>query len=168
MNQYPIILKDVEEYFEPIIEANPGTSGLASDIAIQLEYRYENNVTFIVNCEEEDYDSEYQKALETWQGRLTAWWYLTQFKYDKFLKLHASTSAEDRTPAESTITTKNNDTPTDSGDYSTDPYTSSVVRTTQSTGLTGFEKYQQATQTLVTDVRNEIFNDFEKNFVIRR
>lgn len=168
MNQYPITLKDVEEYFEPIIEANPGTSGLASDIAIQLEYRYENNVTFIVNCEEENYETEYQKELEAWKGRLTAWWYLTQFKYDKFLKLHTSTTAEDRTAAESTITTKNNDTPTDSGDYSTDPYTSSVVRTTQSTGLTGFEKYQQASQTLVTDVMNEIFNDFEKNFIIRR
>ena len=70
--------------------------------------------------------------------------------------------------AESSITTKNNDTPTDNGDYSTDPYTSSVVRTTQTTGLSGFDKYEQAKQVLITDTLDLIFADFEKNFVIRR
>ena len=167
MRQYYIMLEDLHSVIKAKIEDDPGTSGLAGEIALQLENAYDNSVMIIVTCPEEDYDVEYAKQEALWGNRIAEWWYHIKFKYDKFLKRHTEQTA-DLSEAESSITTKNNDTPTDNGDYSTDPYTSSVVRTTQTTGLSGFEKYEQARQILITDTLDLIFADFEKNFVIRR
>lgn len=162
-----ITLEDLHDVFNAKIEGDPGTSGLAGEIALQLENAYDNSVMIIVTCPEEDYATEYAKQEALWGNRIAEWWYQIKFKYDKFLKRHTEQTA-DLSEAESSITTKNNDTPTDNGDYSTDPYTSSVVRTTQKTGLSGFDKYEQAKQVLITDTLDLIFADFEKNFVIRR
>ena len=167
IRQYYIMLEDLHSVIKAKIEDDPGTSGLAGEIALQLENAYDNSVMIIVTCPEEDYDVEYAKQEALWGNRIAEWWYHIKFKYDKFLKMHTEQTA-DLSEAESSITTKNNDTPTDNGDYSTDPYTSSVVRTTQTTGLSGFEKYEQAKQVLIDDTMNLIFADFEKNFVIRR
>ena len=167
IRQYYIMLEDLHSVLKAKIEDDPGTSGLAGEIALQLENAYDNSVMIIVTCPEEDYDVEYAKQEALWGNRIAEWWYRIKFKYDKFLKRHTEQTA-DLSEAESSITTKNNDTPTDDGDYSTDPYTSSVVRTTQTTGLSGFEKYEQAKQVLIDDTMNLIFADFEKNFVIRR
>ena len=167
IRQYYIMLEDLHSVIKAKIEDDPGTSGLAGEIALQLENAYDNSVMIIVTCPEEDYDVEYAKQEDLWGNRIAEWWYHIKFKYDKFLKRHTEQTA-DLSEAESSITTKNNDTPTDNGDYSTDPYTSSVVRTTQTTGLSGFEKYEQARQILITDTLDLIFADFEKNFVIRR
>ena len=167
IRQYYITLEDLHSVLKAKIEDDPGTSGLAGEIALQLENAYDNSVMIIVTCPEEDYETEYAKQEALWGNRIAEWWYRIKFKYDKFLKRHSEQTA-DLSEAESSITTKNNDTPTDSGDYSTDPYTSSVVRTTQTTGLSGFDKYEQARQILITDTLDLIFADFEKNFVIRR
>lgn len=167
IRQFYITLSDLHSVLKAKIEDDPGTSGLAGEIALQLENAYDNSVRIIVTCPEEDYDTEYAKQEALWGNRISEWWYRIKFKYDKFLKRHAEQTA-DLSEAESSITTKNNDTPTDNGDYSTDPYTSSVVRTTQTTGLSGFDKYEQARQILITDTLDLIFADFEKNFVIRR
>ena len=167
IRQYYIMLEDLHSVIKAKIEDDPGTSGLAGEIALQLENAYDNSVMIIVTCPEEDYDVEYAKQEALWGNRIAEWWYRIKFKYDKFLKRHTEQTA-DLSEAESSITTKNNDTPTDDGDYSTDPYTSSVVRSTQTTGLSGFEKYEQARQILITDTLDLIFADFEKNFVIRR
>ena len=162
-----IALEDLHSILEAKIEDDPGISGLAGEIALQLENAYDNSVRIVIACPEEDYAEEYAKQEALWGNRISEWWYRIKFKYDKFLKMHTEQTA-DLSEAESSITTKNNDTPTDNGDYSTDPYTSSVVRTTQKTGLSGFEKYEQAKQILITDTLDLIFADFEKNFVIRR
>ena len=162
-----ITLADLHAVLKAKIEDDPGVSGLAGEIALQLENAYDNSVRIVISCPEEDYDGEYAEQEALWGNRIAEWWYQIKFKYDKFLKMHTEQTA-DLSEAESTITTKNNDTPTDNGDYSTDPYTSSVVRTTQKTGLSGFEKYEQAKQVLIDDTMNMIFADFEKNFVIRR
>ena len=162
-----IALEDLHSILEAKIEDDPDTSGLAGEIALQLEHAYDNSVRIVIACPEEDYAEEYAKQEALWGNRISEWWYRIKFKYDKFLKMHTEQTA-DLSEAESSITTKNNDTPTDNGDYSTDPYTSSVVRTTQKTGLSGFEKYEQAKQILITDTLDLIFADFEKNFVIRR
>lgn len=167
IRQSYITLQDLHAVLKAKIEGDPGTSGLAREIASQLENAYDNSVRFVVTCPEEDYETEYAKQEALWGNRIAEWWYQIKFKYDKFLKMHTEQTA-DLSEAESSITTKNNDTPTDNGDYSTDPYTSSVVRTTQTTGLSGFEKYEQARQILITDTLDLIFADFEKNFVIRR
>lgn len=167
IRQSYITLADLHSVLKAKIEGDPGTSGLAGEIALQLENAYDNSVRFVVTCQEEDYQAEYAKQEALWGNRISEWWYRIKFKYDKFLKMHTEQTA-DLSEAESSITTKNNDTPTDNGDYSTDPYTSSVVRTTQKTGLSGFEKYEQARQILITDTLDIIFADFEKNFVIRR
>lgn len=167
IRQYNIPLEDLHAVLKAKIEGDPGVSGLAGEIALQLENAYDNSVRFIVTCPEDEYDTQYAKQETLWGNRITEWWHRTKFKYDKFLKRHSEQTA-DLSEAESSITTKNNDTPTDDGDYSTDPYTSSVVRTTQTTGLSGFDKYEQARQVLVTDTLDLIFADFEKNFVIRR
>lgn len=162
-----ITLEDLHAVFKAKIEGDPGTSGLAGDIALQLENAYDTSVRIVVTCPEEDYETEYAKQESLWGNRIAEWWYQIKFKYDKFIKMHTEQTA-DLSEATSSITTKNNDTPTDNGDYSTDPYTSSVVRTTQTTGLSGFDKYEQAKQVLIDDTMNLIFADFEKNFVIRR
>ena len=162
-----ITLADLHAVLKAKIEDDPGTSGLAGEIALQLENAYDNSVRIVISCPEEDYDAEYAAQEALWGNRIAEWWYHIKFKYDKFLKRHTEQTA-DLSEAVSSITTKNNDTPTDDGDYSTDPYTSSVVRTTQTTGLSGFEKYEQARQVLIDDTMNLIFADFEKNFVIRR
>lgn len=162
-----ITLEDLHAVFKAKIEGDPGTSGLAGDIALQLENAYDTSVRIVVTCPEEDYETEYAKQESLWGNRIAEWWYQIKFKYDKFIKMHTEQTA-DLSEATSSITTKNNDTPTDNGDYSTDPYTSSVVRTTQTTGLYGFDKYEQAKQVLIDDTMNLIFADFEKNFVIRR
>lgn len=162
-----ITLEDLHDVLKAKIEDDPGTSGLAGEIALQLENAYDNSVRIVISCPEEDYDAEYAEQKALWGNRIAEWWYQIKFKYDKFLKMHTEQTA-DLSEAESSITTKNNDTPTDNGDYSTDPYTSSVVRTTQTTGLSGFDKYEQAKQVLIDDTMNLIFADFEKNFVIRR
>ena len=162
-----ITLQDLHSVLKAKIEDDPGTSGLAGEIALQLENAYDNCVRIVISCPEEDYQAEYAEQEALWGNRIAEWWYQMKFKYDKFLKMHTEQTA-DLSEAESSITTKNNDTPTDGGDYSTDPYTSSVVRTTQTTGLSGFEKYEQAKQVLIDDTMNLIFADFEKNFVIRR
>ena len=162
-----ITLQDLHSVLKAKIEGDPGTSGLAGEIALQLENAYDNSVMIIVTCPEEDYETEYATQEALWGNRIAEWWYQIKFKYDKFLKMHSEQTA-DLSEAESSITTKNNDTPTDNGDYSTDPYTSSVVRTTQTTELTGFDKTEQARQILITDTLDLIFADFEKNFVIRR
>lgn len=167
IRQYYITLEDLHSVLKAKIEDDPGTSGLGGEIALQLENAYDNSVMIIVTCPEEDYDAEYAKQEALWGNRIAEWWYRIKFKYDKFLKMHTEQTG-DLSEAESSITTKNNDTPTDNGDYSTDPYTSSVVRTTQKTGLSGFEKYEQARQILINDTLDLIFADFEKNFVIRR
>lgn len=167
IRQSYITLADLHSVLKAKIEGDPGTSGLAGEIALQLENAYDNSVRFVVTCQEEDYQAEYAKQEALWGNRISEWWYRIKFKYDKFLKMHTEQTA-DLSEAESSITTKNNDTPTDNGDYSTDPYTSSVVRTTQKTGLSGFEKYEQARQILITDTLDLIFAEFEKNFVIRR
>lgn len=166
IRQYYITLEDLHAVLKAKIEGDPGTSGLAGEIALQLGDAYDNSVMIVVTCPEDEYATEYAKQEALWGNRISEWWYRTKFKYDKFLKRHNEQTA-DLSEAESSITTKNNDTPTDDGDYSTDPYTSSVVRTTQTTGLSGFEKYEQARQVLVTDTLDLIFADFEKNFVIR-
>ena len=162
-----IMLQDLHSVLKAKIEDDPGTSGLAGEIALQLENAYDNSVMIVISCPEEDYETEYVTQEALWGNRIAEWWYHIKFKYDKFLKMHTEQTA-DLSEAESSITTKNNDTPTDGGDYSTDPYTSSVVRTTQTTGLSGFDKYEQAKQVLIDDTMNLIFADFEKNFVIRR
>ena len=162
-----ITLEDLHDVLKAKIEDDPGVSGLAGEIALQLENAYDNSVMIVISCPEEDYQSEYTEQKKLWGNRIAEWWYHIKFKYDKFLKRHSEQTA-DLSEAESSITTKNNDTPTDGGDYSTDPYTSSVVRTTQTTGLSGFEKYEQAKQVLINDTLDLIFADFEKNFVIRR
>ena len=162
-----ITLQDLHSVLKAKIEGDPGTSGLAGEIALQLENAYDNCVRIVISCPEEDYQAEYAELEALWGNRIAEWWYQMKFKYDKFLKMHTEQTA-DLSEAESSITTKNNDTPTDGGDYSTDPYTSSVVRTTQTTGLSGFDKYEQAKQVLIDDTMNLIFADFEKNFVIRR
>ena len=162
-----ITLEDLHSILEAKIEGDPGTSGLAGEIALQLENAYDNSVRIVISCPEEDYETEYATQEALWGNRIAEWWYQIKFKYDKFLKRHNEQTA-DLSEATSSITTKNNDTPTDNGDYSTDPYTSSVVRTTQTTGLSGFDKYEQAKQVLIDDTMNMIFADFEKNFVIRR
>ena len=162
-----ITLEDLHSILEAKIEDDPGTSGLAGEIALQLENAYDNSVRIVISCPEEDYQAEYAEQKALWGNRIAEWWYQIKFKYDKFLKRHTEQTAE-LSEAVSSITTKNNDTPTDDGDYSTDPYTSSVVRTTQTTGLSGFEKYEQAKQVLIDDTMNLIFAEFEKNFVIRR
>ena len=162
-----ITLQDLHDVIKAKIEDDPGTSGLAGEIALQLENAYDNSVRIVISCPEEDYQAEYTEQKALWGNRIAEWWYQIKFKYDKFLKMHSEQTA-DLSEAESSITTKNNDTPTDNGDYSTDPYTSSVVRTTQTTGLSGFEKYEQAKQVLIDDTMNLIFADFEQNFVIRR
>lgn len=167
IRQYYITLEDLHSVLKAKIEDDPGTSGLAGEIALQLENAYDNSVRIVITCHEEDYETEYAKQEALWGNRIAEWWYRIKFKYDKFLKRHTEQTA-DLSEAESSITTKNNDTPTDNGDYSTDPYTSSVVRTTQTTGLSGFEKYEQARQILITDTLDLIFADFEKKFVIRR
>lgn len=167
IRQSYITLADLHSVLKAKIEGDPGTSGLAGEIALQLENAYDNSVRFVVTCQEEDYQAEYATQEALWGNRIAEWWYQIKFKYDKFLKMHTEQTA-DLSEAESSITTKNNDTPTDNGDYSTDPYTSSVVRTTQKTGLSGFDKYEQARQILITDTLDLIFADFEKNFVIRR
>ena len=167
ISQYYITLEDLHSVLKAKIEDDPGTSGLAGQIALQLENAYDNSVRIVITCPEEDYETEYAKQEALWGNRIAEWWYRIKFKYDKFLKMHTEQTA-DLSEAESSITTKNNDTPTDNGDYSTDPYTSSVVRTTQTTGLSGFDKYEQAKQVLIDDTINLIFADFEKNFVIRR
>ena len=167
ISQYYITLEDLHSVLKAKIEDDPGTSGLAGQIALQLENAYDNSVRIVITCPEEDYETEYAKQEALWGNRIAEWWYRIKFKYDKFLKMHTEQTA-DLSEAESSITTKNNDTPTDNGDYSTDPYTSSVVRTTQTTGLSGFEKYEQARQILINDTLDLIFADFEKNFVIRR
>ena len=162
-----ITLEDLHDVLKAKIEDDPGTSGLAGEIALQLENAYDNSVMIVIACPEEDYENEYAEQKALWGNRIAEWWYQIKFKYDKFLKRHGEQTS-DLSEATSSITTKNNDTPTDNGDYSTDPYTSSVVRTTQTTGLSGFEKYEQAKQVLITDTLDLIFADFEKNFVIRR
>lgn len=162
-----ITLGDLHDVLKAKIEDDPGTSGLAGEIALQLENSYDNSVRIVISCPEEEYENEYSTQEALWGNRIAEWWYQIKFKYDKFLKRHTEQTA-DLSEAESSITTKNNDTPTDNGDYSTDPYTSSVVRTTQTTGLSGFEKYEQARQVLISDTLDLIFADFEKNFVIRR
>ena len=162
-----ITLADLHDVLKAKIEDDPGVSGLAGEIALQLENAYDNSVRIVISCPEEDYQSEYAEQKALWENRIAEWWYQIKFKYDKFLKRHTEQTA-DLSEAVSSITTKNNDTPTDNGDYSTDPYTSSVVRTTQTTGLSGFDKYEQAKQVLIDDTMNLIFSDFEKNFVIRR
>ena len=162
-----ITLEDLHDVLKAKIEDDPGTSGLAGEIALQLENAYDNSVRIVISCPEEDYQAEYAEQKALWGNRIAEWWYQIKFKYDKFLKRHTEQTAE-LSEAVSSITTKNNDTPTDDGDYSTDPYTSSVVRTTQTTGLSGFEKYEQAKQVLIDDTMNLIFAEFEKNFVIRR
>ena len=167
IRQYYITLEDLHSVLKAKIEDDPGTSGLAGEIALQLENAYDNSVRIVITCPEEDYETEYAKQEALWGNRISEWWYQIKFKYDKFLKMHTEQKA-DLSEATSSITTKNNDTPTDNGDYSTDPYTSSVVRTTQTTGLSGFEKYEQAKQVLINDTLDLIFADFEKNFVIRR
>lgn len=167
IRQYYITLEDLHSVLKAKIEDDPGTSGLAGEIALQLENAYDNSVRIVITCPEEDYETEYAKQEALWGNRISEWWYQIKFKYDKFLKMHIEQTA-DLSEATSSITTKNNDTPTDNGDYSTDPYTSSVVRTTQTTGLSGFEKYEQAKQVLINDTLDLIFADFEKNFVIRR
>lgn len=167
IRQYYITLADLHSVLKAKIEDDPGTSGLAGEIALQLENAYDNSVRIVVTCPEEDYETEYANQEALWGNRISEWWYQIKFKYDKFLKMHTEQTA-DLSEAESSIITKNNDTPTDNGDYSTDPYTSSVVRTTQTTGLSGFDKYEQAKQVLIDDTMNLIFADFEKNFVIRR
>lgn len=167
IRQYYITLSDLHSVLNAKIEGDPGTSGLAGEIALQLENAYDNSVRIVISCPEEEYEAEYATQEALWGNRIAEWWYRIKFKYDKFLKMHTDQTA-DLSEAESSITTKNNDTPTDNGDYSTDPYTSSVVRTTQTTGLSGFEKYEQARQILITDTLDLIFADFEKNFVIRR
>lgn len=167
IRQYYITLEDLHAVLKAKIEGDPGTSGLAGEIALQLGNAYDNSVMIVVTCPEDEYATEYAKQENLWGNRIAEWWYRVKFKYDKFLKRHSDQTG-DLSEAESSITTKNNDTPTDDGDYSTDPYTSSVVRTTQTTGLSGFEKYEQARQVLVTDTLDLIFADFEKNFVIRR
>lgn len=167
ISQYYITLEDLHSVLKAKIEDDPGTSGLAGQIALQLENAYDNSVRIVITCPEEDYETEYAKQEALWGNRIAEWWYRVKFKYDKFLKRHSEQTA-DLSEAESSITTKNNDTPTDNGDYSTDPYTSSVVRTTQTTGLSGFDKYEQARQILINDTLDLIFADFEKNFVIRR
>ena len=165
--QYYITLGDLHDVLTSKIEGDPGTSGLAGEITLQLENAYDKCVRIVISCPEEDYQAEYAEQEALWGNRIAEWWYQMKFKYDKFLKMHGEQTA-DLSEAESSITTKNNDTPTDGGDYSTDPYTSSVVRTTQTTGLSGFEKYEQAKQVLINDTLDLIFADFEKNFVIRR
>lgn len=167
ISQYYITLEDLHSVLKAKIEDDPGTSGLAGQIALQLENAYDNSVRIVITCPEEDYETEYAKQEALWGNRIAEWWYRIKFKYDKFLKMHTEQTS-DLSEAESSITTKNNDTPTDNGDYSTDPYTSSVVRTTQTTGLSGFDKYEQARQILINDTLDLIFADFEKNFVIRR
>ena len=167
IRQSYITLQDLHSVLEEKIEGDPGTSGLAGEIALQLENAYDTSVRIVIACPEEDYDTEYAEQEALWGNRISEWWYQIKFKYDKFLKMHTEQTA-DLSEATSSITTKNNDTPTDNGDYSTDPYTSSVVRTTQTTGLSGFDKYEQAKQVLIDDTMNLIFSDFEKNFVIRR
>lgn len=162
-----ITLADLHDVLKAKIEDDPGTSGLAREIALQLENAYDNSVRIVISCPEEDYETEYAEQKTLWGNRIAEWWYQIKFKYDKFLKRHTEQTA-DLSEAESSIITKNNDTPTDNGDYSTDPYTSSVVRTTQTTGLSGFDKYEQAKQVLIDDTMNLIFADFEKSFVIRR
>ena len=162
-----ITLADLHAVLKAKIEDDPGTSGLAGEITLQLENAYDNSVRIVISCPEEDYETEYATQEALWGNRIAEWWYHIKFKYDKFLKRHTEQTS-DLSEAESSITTKNNDTPTDDGDYSTDPYTSSVVRTTQTTGLSGFDKYEQARQILITDTLDLIFADFEKNFVIRR
>lgn len=162
-----ITLADLHDVLKAKIEDDPGTSGLAGEIALQLENAYDNSVMIVISCPEEEYETEYAEQKTLWGNRIAEWWYHIKFKYDKFLKRHGEQTG-DLSEAESSITTKNNDTPTDDGDYSTDPYTSSVVRTTQKTGLSGFDKYEQAKQVLITDTLDLIFADFEKNFVIRR
>ena len=162
-----ITLEDLHDVLKAKIEDDPGVSGLAGEIALQLENAYDNSVMIVISCPEEDYQAEYAEQKALWGNRIAEWWYHIKFKYDKFLKRHTEQTA-DLSEAVSSITTKNNDTPTDNGDYSTDPYTSSVVRTTQTTGLSGFDKYEQAKQVLIDDTMNLIFADFEKNFVIRR
>ena len=162
-----ITLKDLHYVLKAKIEDDPGVSGLAGEITLQLENAYDNSVRIVISCPEEDYETEYAEQEALWGNRIAEWWYHIKFKYDKFLKRHGEQTS-DLSEAESSIVTKNNDTPTDNGDYSTDPYTSSVVRTTQKTGLSGFDKYEQARQILITDTLDLIFADFEKNFVIRR
>ena len=167
IRQSYITLEDLHSVIKAKIEDEPGVSGLAGEIALQLENAYDNSVMIVITCPEEDYAAEYEKQEALWGNRISEWWYRIKFKYDKFLKMHTEQTS-DLSEAESSIITKNNDTPTDNGDYSTDPYTSSVVRTTQTTGLSGFDKYEQAKQVLIDDTMNLIFADFEKNFVIRR
>lgn len=162
-----ITLADLHDVLKAKIEDDPGTSGLAGEIALQLENAYDNSVRIVIACPEDDYETEYAEQKALWGNRIAEWWYQIKFKYDKFLKMHTEQTS-DLSEAESSIITKNNDTPTDNGDYSTDPYTSSVVRTTQTTGLSGFDKYEQAKQVLIDDTMNLIFANFEKNFVIRR
>ena len=162
-----ITLQDLHSVLKAKIEDDPGTSGLAGEIARQLENAYDNSVRIVISCPEEDYDAEYAEQEALWGNRIAEWWYQMKFKYDKFLKMHVEQTA-DLSEAESSIITKNNDTPTDNGDYSTDPYTSSVVRTTQTTGLSGFDNFDQVLLVLINDTLDLIFADFEKNFVIRR
>lgn len=126
-----------------------------------------SSVVMVVTSTDEGYEEEHRNEGSDFRSRLEGWFERISEKYAKYVKRRLTLSASPATEARSSITTKNNDTPTDQGDYSTDAYTSSVVRTTQTTGLSGYDKFIQNKERLIDTAIEDILDDFEKNFVIR-
>ena len=125
-----------------------------------------SSVIMAVTATDEGYEEAEMAEGSYLRSRLDGWFERISEKYAKYVKLRLALADSPASEAISSITTKNNDTPTDQGDYSTDAYTSSVVRTTQTTGLSGYDKFIQNKERLIDTAVEDILDDFEKNFVI--
>ena len=65
-----ITLGDLHSVLKEKIEDDPGTSGLAGEIALQLENAYDNSVRIVISCPEEDYENEYAEQKALWGNRI--------------------------------------------------------------------------------------------------
>lgn len=101
---------------------------------------------------------------------ISSWYALKRKQYQKFLDYadaYVSQDVDSEDP-ETTRTTKTNDTPTDIGDYSSDKYTSNVVRTTSVQKRSHVQRYIEARETLINDIYPKLIKEFYDTFVIEQ
>ena len=145
-----------------------------SDLKDLIMGRYANNIVAAAylpdGYSQTDLLEHREQAAKSISDQISGWYKVKRKQYEKFLDYSETFTRQevDRGEPETIRTTKTNDTPTDEGDYSTDKYTSNVVRTNTVQKRSNVQKYIEARETLVNDIFPKLVQEFYDTFVIEK
>lgn len=145
-----------------------------TDLKDLIMGRYANNIVATAylpdGYSQTDLLDRRERAAKSISDQISGWYKVKRKQYEKFLDYSETFTRKevDTEDPETIRTTKTNETPTDEGDYSTDKYTSNVVRTNSVQKRSNVQKYIEARETLVNDIFPKLVQEFYDTFVIEK